>query len=759
MRSAPGTSAFQMKAIVPVRSLIKSRPLNAACFRFLYIFETIMNKYSINDYIPRSQTNSLRLEACYSISVANRLLSEYKSKGLKTLNVAQLFKLESERLLMPDELLPLLREQVEKTSVRTIVTGINGYLSLIAPKYQKDFFYGLRTWLDERSDMNAAILFSWSNILQDIFRNPKYNNSLQLSIITESLYPETVTIPKVYLVPEKWLLTKENVLYGFKELLLQWGDFGPSTGFSNADSNSSFIISVNGDVKVQAGLRDSIVFCQTIKSLPNVYLQDLPEKEAEALINYCKEKNLIPEKYLRSLFENAHNDPVRFFKILYNELDNPLWQTIATYIRNKIAPPNCCLAQVLAEDDLTSQNFLQKYAVDIPLRRLASSLSSNSTTDNSIPEERKEALLSLPPSKRDSLVHDFINAIRDYPSDISLLKYLNLNTNWEYQEIIRRVFNLSDPSVIPAAFLESCPLLKDYLSSYNYGSEELDSYFTDYRQLRATNRITPEFVRRAFAASVPDFIESCQYKLNSLKNQDDLGLLIIDGLGAEFVPLLNTLIRSETQIGIESSCVVKAKLPTSTCFNPIEQSWPESRIVGKFQDLDNIAHQEAVKGNECSPEENFLASLRAVAGIINKVKDALQKFARVVLTADHGLSRLAVLAYENDLVETLPVEGDDWRYVCPNSDDEIPDNLKNAFDTIYDCHDNKYWVVRGYNRLKKSGGKSNELHGGATLEEQLIPFIIFSKGSESVQPPYVVKSSSSSVQTSNDQMEEEDLGI
>ena len=716
-----------------------------------------MNKYSINDYIPRSQTSSLRLEVCYTTDIANQLLSIYKSKGWKTLCIAQLLKSGSERVALPDEILPLLREQLANSPTRTIVTGVNGYLSLLDPKRQKDFFYGLRSWLDERSDLNAAILFNWTSCISEVFFHPKYNDSLLLSIIKDNSRDQIIA-PKINVTPEKWILSQENVFSGFKELLVRWGDFGPKSNSSNEDSDNSVTVSVNGDVSVQPGLSNSIVFCQTIQNVLNVRQLQLPDSEAEAVLNHCKQNSTTPERFFKSKFENAHNDPVQIFKILYSELDNPLWKTFAAYNRTRTIPHTSCLAQVLAENDLTPRNFLHKYAVEIPLRCIKESLSSNSTpTDNSIPEERKEALQSLPPDKRDSLVHDFINAIHDYPSDISVLKYLNSFTDWEYREILRRVFSLSDPSVIPNVFLEFCPLLKDYLSGYDYGSEKLNSYFREYRQLRATNRITPEFVRLAFEATVPDFVETCQYKLNSLKNQDDLGLLIIDGLGAEYMPFLIALARSETRI--ESSCIVKAKLPTSTCFNPIEQNWSESRIVDKFQDLDNIAHQEAVKGNDCAPEENFLASLNAVRGIINKVKDALERFSRVVVTADHGLSRLAVLAYENGLVETLPEEGDDWRYVNPGNK-EIPEGLENKFVTDYDSQGRKYWIVRGYNRLKKSGGKSNELHGGATLEEQLIPFIIFSKGSESVpSPPYVAKPSSSSVQTSNAQIEEEDLGI
>ena len=40
-----------------------------------------------------------------------------------------------------------------------------------------------------------------------------------------------------------------------------------------------------------------------------------------------------------------------------------------------------------------------------------------------------------------------------------------------------------------------------------------------------------------------------------------------------------------------------------------------------------------------------------------------------------------------------------------------------------------YAIVKGYNRLKKSGAKLYALHGGATLEEILVPFVVFSNES------------------------------
>ena len=39
--------------------------------------------------------------------------------------------------------------------------------------------------------------------------------------------------------------------------------------------------------------------------------------------------------------------------------------------------------------------------------------------------------------------------------------------------------------------------------------------------------------------------------------------------------------------------------------------------------------------------------------------------------------------------------------------------------------------MKGYNRLPKQGGKLYSLHGGATLEERLVPFVVFTNESAS----------------------------
>ena len=63
----------------------------------------------------------------------------------------------------------------------------------------------------------------------------------------------------------------------------------------------------------------------------------------------------------------------------------------------------------------------------------------------------------------------------------------------------------------------------------------------------------------------------------------------------------------------------------------------------------------------------------------------------------------------------------DWRYRERAAQGGCPPELEETLD-------GRYWVMRGYDRLpKRGGGQGCELHGGATLEERLVPVVIFSQ--------------------------------
>jgi hypothetical protein len=202
-------------------------------------------------------------------------------------------------------------------------------------------------------------------------------------------------------------------------------------------------------------------------------------------------------------------------------------------------------------------------------------------------------------------------------------------------------------------------------------------------------------------------------------------LLVVDAMGAEWLPMLVALAR-ERNLGVDLLAVGMANLPTTTVFNKIEG--PEGpRRLPDIKRLDNIAHSGAEMHETRLAWENLAAALDVIGSkVLPHVAEGLARFERVLVTADHGSSRLAVLAWQSEprLARTLVCEEGaevaDWRYRECAAHGECPPEMEETLD-------GRHWVVRGYDRLpKKGGGHGFELHGGATLEERLVPVVIFS---------------------------------
>lgn len=217
------------------------------------------------------------------------------------------------------------------------------------------------------------------------------------------------------------------------------------------------------------------------------------------------------------------------------------------------------------------------------------------------------------------------------------------------------------------------------------------------------------------------------------EREDDAALLIVDGMGAEFIPLLLAMSK-RLGMHIESCLVTTANIPTETKFNLIE--WNEDRKLPPIKGVDAIVHDGAVKHEASSPEHSFAKTLQIFeTDVMERIADGLSRFSRVIVTADHGSSRLAVIAGQENKGKTLSWDEKNgaplnWRYtVAPKA--QRPSEFESCY--VPDT-ETTYWVVRGYNRLPKKGGKIYGLHGGTTLEERLIPVFIFTREAISTIP-------------------------
>lgn len=344
--------------------------------------------------------------------------------------------------------------------------------------------------------------------------------------------------------------------------------------------------------------------------------------------------------------------------------------------------------------------------------------------ERSLCAERREGIAAMLREKMslDAEMADFVELSKAVDS-YQLAPWLTNGTSVEIEECVRRL-RKSDLKTLPQAFYEAFPELKDYLAPYAFGDAGLESYFTEYRAMKIANAVTPEFCKRSMEV---------QYPIMDVKSRDDLlndpslagaALLVVDAMGLEYMPMIVSM-AARLGLGVANAVPAMARIPTSTRFNKIE--WPESQLQNGIPELDNIIHNGIHMHGMSSDEENFIGMLKVISDrVVPSVAKALAKYGKVVLTADHGASRLAVLANKAGLTSTLAVKGvtdsaADWRYLAADPNALPPDGVASNIS-------GNWWVVKGYNRFSKSGGKLNELHGGLTYEEALVPFVVFEKG-------------------------------
>jgi hypothetical protein len=155
--------------------------------------------------------------------------------------------------------------------------------------------------------------------------------------------------------------------------------------------------------------------------------------------------------------------------------------------------------------------------------------------------------------------------------------------------------------------------------------------------------------------------------------------------------------------------------------------------------LDNLAHKGV------PDDSNYFSCIDTQFEIIQKVAykavSLLEKYERVIITADHGSSRLAALAFHEKPGFKAPENAKlrSFGRFC-----ELPENFVetvHADDYEYvKIEDKAYYVIKNYEHFSVSGkavskdqdgeALSGEIHGGKTPEEYLVPIIILNRNDE-----------------------------
>ncbi|MBQ6205860.1 MAG: BREX-4 system phosphatase PglZ [Oscillospiraceae bacterium] len=271
------------------------------------------------------------------------------------------------------------------------------------------------------------------------------------------------------------------------------------------------------------------------------------------------------------------------------------------------------------------------------------------------------------------------------------------------------------------------PSLFAYLDKGAYDSD-LARYFSLYKSHKLENTL-PEDEKLYFSDFRTDEYDYRYAKLSSAITGDCM-ILWIDALGAEWLPLLLWALSQSEKGTVKEYSVVQAVLPTETVFN---EQWKQMDVpYRKLDRLDKLAHKGVIDEPDyyaCIEEQ-----LSFIAGIRSAAEDMLKNSDRVIITGDHGTSRLAARMFHRREGVTVPAGAkacSHGRY-CILSDSVSTANPNLL--TVKDSDGNCYAVFSNYDHFTQSGFAAGaddenaiygEIHGGASPEETLVPLIVF----------------------------------
>ena len=660
--------------------------------------------YDLNAFFhfnSRNQSTS-RVMVYPNQDIAAKLLNYVKGLGAQEISVAECIPESACRLPMPHVLMDAIDRVARNQGGYSAVVGLDAYLALLEAENIAVFMSELRKRLDKDA-LHIDYLLSGNCPLPFAAR---YEEARKVVVLDgEEETPEPF---RIYAYQKQWAKPGDDI--GFHALLRRTASFCPS---------GEYAIFLPDISSAQSGLGKAVTFVTGIRDIAMRFYgfdAHLDDAVLEQLLLDCVQCGQTPDAFLVERIKKENCNLRLALKRLLALRQDSLWPAYVWYVKKSI-PEQSYMAEVLSEEG-DAEKLLWNYAVGAALHVLSDG------NAHKFAFERAEGLKALQDSTQiEPLIIEFIASAKERED---ALPFLNCGTFSEKVEIVRRAAKEEFTHELPKLYGELYPTLLDYLSPYDWGNRTITAYFQEYRRLKLSDTLTDVFATQAYDTLLPDGIPARDSVLEPLRPQTDTALLVVDALGIEYLPILTALAK-RYGLHLEPPKTTSANIPTETKFNPIQ--WDPQRTLAPVKGLDNIVHDGTEKHEAASPERCFAATLQKIeSDVLNRIVDGLIRFSRVVVTADLGSSRLSVIASRDGTCKTLPwkpgEEPLDWRYSTALEDVQRPEECESQY--VPDSGET-YWVVRGYHRLPKKGGKKYALHGGASLEERLVPVLVFSK--------------------------------
>lgn len=274
------------------------------------------------------------------------------------------------------------------------------------------------------------------------------------------------------------------------------------------------------------------------------------------------------------------------------------------------------------------------------------------------------------------------------------------------------------------------PDLSAYLSKYRFDDALYDNYFETYKYQKVTNKILPSFeVVVEEQAEKLDFTNLlARSSIVDKLNLNNARAYFFDALGVEYLGYIQEKCNQyglslNTQIG-------RCELPSLTEYNKefIETCENKGCHVTSIKSLDEIKHhgEDDFNYEKVKTPVYLIKELDIINELLLKIRANLYtgNYDKAVVISDHGASRLAVI-HETENMWRMATSGVHSGRCCPKN--EIDSKPSFAIEA------DNYWVLANYDRFQGSRKANFEVHGGATLEEVVVPIIEITKKATAVE--------------------------
>lgn len=311
-------------------------------------------------------------------------------------------------------------------------------------------------------------------------------------------------------------------------------------------------------------------------------------------------------------------------------------------------------------------------------------------------------------------IAEFVLNNRKNPSEC--IYKLTDNTKTEREEIISWI---AKNGFVPQIF-NQYPALEAYQKQYIFNCANLSTLLTDYfgayKRQKLSNALEEDFLTKVDELAILrkyNLLPQRSEIINTF-DKNETFLFWIDALGVEYLAYISELARNR---GLSISInIARADLPTITSINRnFFDDWTGKKE--KLDTLDEIKHKKA-GGYDFTDKQmpiHLVKELDVIAAVIDRAATelAMHRCRSFVIASDHGASRLAVLRRKEEKYDT-DTKGEHSGRCC---------KLFKPYDLPFATEEKGYLVLADYGRFTGSRAANVEVHGGASLEEVVIPII------------------------------------